>query len=105
MIVSLINISASNNSGQKRVSVYALNDGNPGKQKITFTVIDQTHSVTKQFAAHEAKSISTVHTATGTGFIAASAGTAHDRRFCDVDHPQGKQLSAADIQRRGGLHA
>ena len=85
MINLLINITTSNAGGSKKACVFATNDATAGQQTITFTVIDQTHVATEQFAAGEGKVVCVNHTATGQGFVVASSGTSMDRRFCNVD--------------------
>ena len=90
MIISLLNLTATNDGTSKTVSVTAKEGGAGSTEIFDFTIIDQNKTATETFGASEEKEVKVTHTASGKGFVIVTNRSSGLARHCflNVDAPK-----------------
>jgi hypothetical protein len=87
MINSFLNLQSFNDGQTKSVSVLATEDATGGTETLTFVIIDQTKTVTVNFASNQSQTVKVNHTASGKGLVKVSAANSQQTlsEILDVD--------------------
>jgi hypothetical protein len=97
MIAGFQNLQSFNDGQTKKVSVFALEDASGGMETVQFQILDQTKTVTVNFASGQGQAVSVVHDASGTGLVVVTAANSGQsiRRILNVDKQPGDKGTAA----------
>jgi hypothetical protein len=97
MIAGFQNLQSFNDGQTKKVSVFALEDASGGMETVQFQILDQTKTVTVNFAANQGQVVTMVHDASGTGLVVVTAANSGQsiRRILNVDKQPGDKGTAA----------
>ncbi len=91
MIIDLSNVRSTNDGTQKQIHVFAVEERNGagGTETLTYTILEQVVTASYNFKAGEAKEVSVVHTASGTGEVFVECGNVNTRARLNVDRVPG----------------
>ena len=97
MIAGFQNLQSFNDGTTKKVSVFALEDASGGMETVQFQILDQTKTVTVNFASGQGQVVTMVHDASGTGLVVVTAANSGQpiRRILNVDKQPGDKGTAA----------
>ena len=97
MIAGFQNLQSLNDGQTRKVSVFALEDASGGMETVQFQILDQTKTVTVNFASGQGQVVTVAHDASGTGLVVVTAANSGQsiRRYLNVDKQPGDKGTAA----------